>query len=91
MYNGAECNNAKMSMPFLRIVLIFLVLSGCAGAVQARHTVESPDGNVILALDVGDERGDLIYSVAFDGRPIIIDSRLGLALKDAASLDTGFS
>ena len=90
MQNRAECHNARMAIPFLRIVLISLVLSKCAGAVQARNTVESPDGNVVIKFDVGDERGDLIYSVAFDGRPIVIDSRLGLALKDAASLETGF-
>ncbi len=90
MQYRAKCHNARMAMPFLRIVLISLVLSRYAGSVQARNTVESPDGKVVIKLDVGDERGDLIYSVAFDGRPIVIDSRLGLALKDAASLEIGF-
>ena len=58
--------------------------------VGAEHAVESPDGDVVITFDVGDERGDLIYSVAFEGRPIVSDSRLGLVLKDTASLEAGF-
>lgn len=61
-----------------------------AGAARSGHSVESPDGNVTVTFDVADERGDLIYSVTYEGRPIVVDSRLGLALKDVGSLETGF-
>ena len=88
MHSKAEYHHAKTSMPFLRILLVYLSLSQCA--VQARHTVESPDGRVVVTFDVGDEQGSLVYSVALDGRSVIVNSRLGLALKDADSLETGF-
>ncbi len=90
MQNRAEFHHTKTSVPFLRILLIFLVLSKCVGGVQARHTVESPDGNVVVTLDIGGQQDSLTYSVAYDGQSVIVDSHLGFALKDAASLETGF-
>jgi len=93
MYNKAASHYLDILMPLLRIILVSLVaeLSGfAAGVVRAEHLVESPDGNVVVTFDVADEQGSLIYSVAFDGRPVIVNSRLGLALKDAVSLETGF-
>ncbi|MEA3227131.1 MAG: glycoside hydrolase family 97 N-terminal domain-containing protein, partial [Planctomycetota bacterium] len=93
MYNKANSRYLNAMMPLFRIMLVSLVveLFGFAvGVVRAEHLVESPDGNVVITFDVGDERGSLIYSVAFEGLPIVVDSRLGLALKDAASLETGF-
>ncbi|MHC4628242.1 MAG: glycoside hydrolase family 97 N-terminal domain-containing protein, partial [Planctomycetota bacterium] len=90
MQNRAQYRHARASMTFVHILLIFTALSKCAGTVDARHTVDSPDGNVVVTFDVADEQGDLIYSVAFDGRPVIVNSRLGLALKDADSLESGF-
>ncbi len=90
MHTRAECRHEKTFVPFLRIVLISLTLSQCAGVVQAGHTVQSPDGNVVVTFDATGQEGNLMYSVAFEGRPVVVDSRLGLALKDAASLETGF-
>ena len=93
MYSRASYRCPDTMMPLFRILLISLVieLSGfAAGAVRAGHSVKSPDGNVILTFKIDNERGNLSYSVSFDGRPIVTDSRLGLALKNAASLDTGF-
>ncbi|MBL7188522.1 MAG: glycoside hydrolase family 97 N-terminal domain-containing protein [Phycisphaerae bacterium] len=93
MYYKASSRWRDVLMPLFRAILVSVVveLSGfAAGAVRAEHSVESPDGNVAITFDIGQERGDLIYSVAFDGRPVIVNSRLGLALKDAASLETGF-
>ena len=90
MYNRAQSRHAKTFVMFLHILLIFPALSKCAGTVQARHTVRSPDSNVVVTFDVAGEQGSLIYSVAFDGRPVIVNSHLGLVLKDAASLERGF-
>jgi len=93
MYNKASSHYLDVLMPLQRIMLVSLVieLSGfAAGVVRAEHLVESPDGDVVITFDVGKEQGSLIYSVAFDGRPVIVNSRLGFALKDTASLETGF-
>ena len=93
MYNQASSRHPDTLMPLLRIILVSLLAEPfvfAAGTVRASQSVESPDGNVVVTFDVGDERGDLIYSVGFEGRPIVVDSRLGLALKDAPSLESGF-
>ncbi|MHC4702694.1 MAG: glycoside hydrolase family 97 N-terminal domain-containing protein, partial [Planctomycetota bacterium] len=88
MHKEAECLDAKRHpSSFLCIFLIFLVLPEYAGAA---HTVVSPDGKVVVTCDVGGSKASLAYSVAYEGRPVVVDSRLGLALKDAASLETGF-
>jgi alpha-glucosidase len=93
MYSTASHRCLDSPIPLFRILVFTLVtemFGPAAGSVRAEHAVESPDRKVVITFDVGDERGDLIYSVAFEGRPIVSDSRLGLALKDAASLETDF-
>jgi len=93
MYNRASYRYPDKMMPLFRILLILIIieLSGfAAGAVRAAHSVKSPDGNVVLTFQVSDEKGDLFYSVDFEGHPIILNSRLGLAFRDAASFDSGF-
>ncbi|MHC4566289.1 MAG: glycoside hydrolase family 97 protein [Planctomycetota bacterium] len=93
MYSTASHRYLDSPIPLFRILVFALVtemFGPAAGSIRAEHAVESPDGKVVITFDVGDERGDLIYSVAFEGRPIVVDSSLGLALKDAASLETGF-
>lgn len=61
--------------------------------MQAAQTIESPDGHIVVTFDVkdgADRQGCLIYTVTYDKQPIVVDSRLGLAIKDAAPLETGF-
>jgi len=65
-----------------------------AGAIQAEHIVKSPDGNIAVIFDVkdiGDQRGCPVYRVVYKSRPIVVDSHLGLALKDAPALETRFN
>ena len=83
-------NSPTLLFRILLRALVIWMLFPAAGAVRAEHLVESPDGKVVVTFDVGAKRGDLIYSVAFDGRPIVLDSCLGLAIKDGASLESGF-
>jgi alpha-glucosidase len=93
MYKRANSNNTDNLIPpfCILLVLILIELSGfAAGVVRAAHSVKSPDGNVVLTFSIGDEKGDLFYSVSFDGKPVITDSRLGLVLEDAASFTSGF-
>jgi len=61
--------------------------------IRAEHIVKSPGGNVVITFDVknvGNQQGCLIYAVHHDNQPIIVDARLGLAIKDAAPLETDF-
>jgi alpha-glucosidase len=62
-------------------------------SIQAGHIVKSPDGNVAVTFavkNVGDERNCLVYAVTYRSQPVVADSRLGLAIKGDASLETGF-
>ncbi len=93
MYNTQVTRHPDGFKLLVRIMLILFAVEPvvfASGPVRAEHRVESPDGRVLITFEVGAERGDLVYSVAFEGRPIVLDSRLGLAIKDAASLETGF-
>jgi alpha-glucosidase len=97
MHDEADCRHLKASTRSFHILAASLVLalSGliCTGAIQAEHTVDSPDGNVVVTFDVknvGDRQNCLMYTVTYKSQPIVVDSRLGLAIKYAALLETGF-
>jgi alpha-glucosidase len=62
-------------------------------AAHAGHLLKSPDGNVIVGFDlkdIDDLQSCPTYTVTYNNRLVIADSRLGLAIKDAASLQAGF-
>jgi len=64
------------------------------GPLKGAQTVKSPNGNVVVTFDVkdvGGQSGCLVYSVIYKKQPIVIDSRLGLVIKDAPALESGFS
>jgi alpha-glucosidase len=66
-----------------------LIPSAIAGAAEVR----SPDGNVVVTVDlvsVGGLEDCPAYSVTYRGRPVLVESRLGLDLAGAPSLDHGF-
>lgn len=72
----------------------------CAGlaALSTSATAEtfqaiSPDGNVVVRCDLADapEGTTPLYSVLYKGKEIIVPSKLGLSLKDAAPLAGGFA
>ena len=71
------------------VVLFFAGAAWAAGNVR----VASPDGRLAVtfaARDVGAEAGCLVYNVSYQEKPVILDSRLGLVLKDAPPLAAGF-
>jgi alpha-glucosidase len=68
-------------MKKLTLSLSLLLFCGVANAKEVR--VASPDGKI--ALVVSDEAG-LHYRVQVDGRPVIINSALGLEFKDGTRL-----
>ena len=75
--------------------LMFAGLLCLATAALAAEPVRvmSPDGRTAIEFAVkaiGAEQGRLVYSISFKGKPVILDSRLGLTLKDAPPLAAGF-
>jgi len=95
MYNKVNDRDSKTSSPRSRIAGVFLVLAciGTVRAAQAGHVLESPDGNVTVRFDlkdIGDQRSCPTYTVTYNDRLVIADSRLGLAIKDDVALQAGF-
>ncbi|MBN2269611.1 MAG: glycoside hydrolase family 97 N-terminal domain-containing protein [Sedimentisphaerales bacterium] len=96
MYNQAEHRRSKILRFRAGVLRVFLavVLSSIASKAAAEpQVVTSPDRNVVITFETKDIAGLSscpVYSVAYKGRTIISDSRLGLALKDALPLDGGF-
>ena len=99
MQNKVNDRHSKTPSPCSHIVGVFLVLAsinstgGSRTAPTAGHVLESPDGNVIVEFDlkdIGDRPSCPAYKVLYKGRTVIADSRLGLAIKDAAPLEDGF-
>ncbi len=77
-----------MKFPAL-FCLLALPAGSAVGGLTAASTVElkSPDGKVAVTFalkDVGTARGCPFYRVAYQGRPVLADSRLGLELEDGA-------
>ena len=50
--------------------------------------LKSPDGNIGVEFKV--DNGVPVYNVAYKGRPVVNDSRMGLELKDGKHLTEGF-
>ena len=79
-------------------VLIILAASACRkpGSGSEAMTVASPDGNLVVSLALKalpqpylqGERA--YYSVSFQGKPVLLDSPLGLDIFGARPLDTDF-
>ena len=67
---------------------LFLVLSGASARAA---TLSSPDGHISVRIEVKDRLEPyppgprLYYSVALDGRDVLLDSSLALDFKDAAA------
>jgi len=98
MHNQTNYQYLKtLILPYhiLYVSLTFVLLNFIdVGAVQGEQVIKSPDGNIVITFnvkDVGDRHSCLIYGVSYKSRPIVVDSRLGLALKDAPALEAGFN
>ena len=60
----------------------------CSAVAANALTVESPDGNVALNFDVKD--GFATYSIGYNDKPVIADSRLGMELVNVTPMMGGF-
>jgi alpha-glucosidase len=95
MQNKLSYHRSRTSLSYTYLVSAFLTVAcfGNSGSAQAASVLESPDGNVVIRFDLkdlGDRQGCPIYNVTYNGRQVIADSCLGLAIKDAASLQDDF-
>jgi glucan 1,4-alpha-glucosidase len=78
-------------LPVQSMFRIAAVLLICLlGIAAAADEIKSPNANLVLsfALQAG---GVPTYSLTFKGRPVILPSKLGLELKNASALMSGFA
>ena len=64
--------------------LVCLATLLCAVRAQAQHLVSSPDGRNLVTVEI--RQGFLTYSLARDGRAVLLPSRLGVAFRGAPPL-----
>ncbi len=67
--------------------LLFILFFGLAADAQE---VTSPSGKLSLSFRLT-EAGEPTYSLSFAGRPVVLQSKLGIELKDAPALTGGFA
>ncbi len=72
------------------LLLLPALLAGCASHAPSRNdlangsaSVKSPDGTIEVTLRAN---GPLTYSVTVDGKPLLVNSRLGLRFQDGLTL-----
>lgn len=64
--------------------------AGPPPAAAATYQLQSPDGRLSMLFavqDLEDARGVPVYRLAWQGRPLVVDSRLGLELEPAPLVD----
>jgi hypothetical protein len=69
--------------------LLFIMLF-CFNPEASAQEVASPAGRLTLSFRLT-EAGEPTYRLSFAGRPVVLQSRLGVELKDAPALTGGFS
>ena len=95
MQNKDNNCHSKTSPSYSYIFNVFLCLAcfSIVSVAQAGHVLKSPNGNVIVELDLKnfpDKTGCPIYKVTYNNELVITDSRLGLEIKDTNPLGAGF-
>ena len=58
--------------------------------VLAATTAESPDGRIVFTLSTGDS-GRPAYTVTYDGKPAVLESRLGMRFRAHPGFDGGLT
>lgn len=64
-----------------------------AGPAQTDLILKSPDEKVVVKFDlkkIGDKPNCPVYSLSYRNVPVVVDSSLGLEIKDFPPLDSGF-
>src|ERR1044072_7872531 len=72
-----------------RVALLFVLLF-CVSIQAFAQDIESPSRKLSLAFRLNDA-GEPTYRLACGGKPVVLQSRLGVALKDLPALTGGFT
>ena len=67
--------------------ILFVCLSGLGAVAQ---NIESPGGRLSLSFSLTNE-GEPAYRLSYGGKPVVLESRLGVELKDLPALTKGFT
>lgn len=78
---------ARQARVSTALVLAFALMWGCA-APETATEVKSPDGRIAILFAL-DDSGAPVYSVSFDGKPVIKPSGMGFEFKDQPPLSGG--
>lgn len=73
----------------MKKTFLLAALLACAGLGAKADEVKSPNGEIVLNVDV--KEGVPVYRLDYKQRPIVKESRLGLELKDGKNLTGGFT
>lgn len=76
-----------MKKGFLLLTAAALLMAACS--VKTPHSITSPDGRVSVEVSL-DDAGKPFYAVAFDGKPVMNRSQLGLVGQEGLNLSEGF-
>ncbi len=71
---------------FSALIVLFL-FSSCSRK-QNRWSLSSPDGKISMTFSL--QEGNPVYSVSYEGRPVIMPSAMGLVFSDTTSLTGPF-
>ena len=75
-------------LPSMVIVTVILGLRAAGAPAPAAH-VASPDGKVLVQFFTNTD-GGIRYSVAYRGKPVLLESQLGFTVSNAPALNSGF-
>ena len=76
----------------LGLSLLFAALNLVSPGAMAEHIISSPDGNVVVRFELKElqeQPACAVYSVTYKCKAIVVDSRLGLVIKDGPALEAG--
>jgi len=76
-------------MKRITLLLVVLAVLAASPAVAQPSLLKSPTGKVEVSFSLGAD-GAALYSVTYAGKPVVADSRLGLSLRQAGPLASGF-
>lgn len=71
------------------LVAVLAMLTALQSLAVRERKVTSPDGRITLSVST-DHKGRLFYNMSRDNKPVLLQSRLGLILKDQPDMAEGF-
>src|SRR5215203_1237367 len=77
----------KPGTKYLMIVLLILATTISVG--QRPYSIKSPDGQINFSIQVTSKAP--VYSISYKGKPVILNSALGLSFQDAGEFRSNLS